>query len=72
MISAPHCSAMEGAMQSYINHENVRRYRKLIAISDGDPCRDEAHGTKRCCGSSPKKRPRSRSQMELRSACRAP
>jgi len=29
-------------MQSYINHENVKRYRKLIAISDGDPCRDEA------------------------------
>ena len=29
-------------MQSYINHENVRRYRKLIAISEGDPCRNEA------------------------------
>jgi hypothetical protein len=29
-------------MRIYINHENVRRYRKLIAISEGDPCRDEA------------------------------
>ena len=29
-------------MQSYINHENLRRYRKLIAISEGDPCRNEA------------------------------
>jgi hypothetical protein len=28
-------------MQSYINHENVGRYRKLIAISDGDSFRDE-------------------------------
>jgi len=29
-------------MRSYINHENIRRYRKLIAISEGDSCRDEA------------------------------
>ena len=29
-------------MQSYINHENVRRYDKLIAIGEGDSCRDEA------------------------------
>jgi hypothetical protein len=29
-------------MRSYINHENIRRYQKLIAISEGDPCRDEA------------------------------
>ena len=28
-------------MRSYINHENIRRYRKLIATSEGDPCRDE-------------------------------
>jgi hypothetical protein len=27
---------------SYINHENIRRYKKLITISEGDPCRDEA------------------------------
>jgi hypothetical protein len=34
---------LEGAMQiSYINHENIRRYKKLITISEGDPCRDEA------------------------------
>jgi hypothetical protein len=33
---------LEGAMRSYINHENIRRYRKLIAISEGDSCRDEA------------------------------
>lgn len=33
----------EGAMQrSFINHENIRCYRKLIAISEGDPCREEA------------------------------
>ena len=29
-------------MQSYVNHENIRRYEKLIAISEGDPSRDEA------------------------------
>ena len=29
-------------MQNYVNHESIRRYEKLIAISDGDPCRDEA------------------------------
>lgn len=29
-------------MQSYVNHENIRRYQKLIAISEGDPSRDEA------------------------------
>lgn len=29
-------------MQNYVNHENIRRYRKLIAISEGDPSRDEA------------------------------
>ena len=29
-------------MQSYINDANVRRYRKLIAISEGDLCRNEA------------------------------
>jgi hypothetical protein len=28
--------------RSYINHENIKRYRKLIASSEGDPCRDEA------------------------------
>lgn len=29
-------------MQDYINHENIRRYKKLIATSEGDPHRDEA------------------------------
>ena len=43
MILARHAvQPMESAMQSYINHENVRRYRKLIAISEGNQCRNEA------------------------------
>ena len=29
-------------MQNFINHENIARYRKLIAIAEGDPNRDEA------------------------------
>ena len=29
-------------MQNYISNENIRRYQKLIAISEGDPSRDEA------------------------------
>ena len=29
-------------MHDYINHENIRRYKKLIAISESDPQRDEA------------------------------
>jgi hypothetical protein len=37
-------------MQSYINDENVRRYHKLIAISEGNPCRNKP-GTKRYCAS---------------------
>jgi hypothetical protein len=32
---------LEGAMQRYVHDENIVRYRKLIAISDGDPSRDE-------------------------------
>jgi|EndMetStandDraft_6_1072998.scaffolds.fasta_scaffold433604_2 hypothetical protein len=32
----------EGAMQGYINHENILRYKKLIAASEADPHRDEA------------------------------
>jgi len=32
----------EGAMQRYVHDENIVRYRKLIAISEGDPSRDEA------------------------------
>jgi hypothetical protein len=58
-------------MQSYINHENVRRYRKLIAISDGDPCRDEArHQTLlRLLAEEETKKPQPK---ELRFACRAP
>lgn len=35
-------SPLEGAMNDYINHENIRRYKKLIAIGEGDPHRDEA------------------------------
>jgi len=27
-------------MNDYVNHENIRRYKKLIAISEGDPHRD--------------------------------
>ncbi|WP_167771606.1 hypothetical protein [Bradyrhizobium niftali] len=29
-------------MQGYINHENILRYKKLIAASEADPHRDEA------------------------------
>jgi hypothetical protein len=29
-------------MQRYVHEENIVRYRKLIAISEGDPSRDEA------------------------------
>jgi len=29
-------------MQRYVHDENIVRYRKLIAISEGDPSRDEA------------------------------
>jgi hypothetical protein len=58
-------------MQGYINHENVSRYRKLIAISDGDPCRDEArHQTLlRLLAEEEAKKPQPK---ELRSACRTP
>jgi hypothetical protein len=42
MLARHAVQPMESAMRSYINHENVRRYRKLIAISEGDPCRNEA------------------------------
>jgi hypothetical protein len=28
-------------MQRYIHDENIVRYRKLIAISEGDPSRDQ-------------------------------
>ena len=28
--------------RSYINHENIRHYQKLIAISECDTCRDDA------------------------------
>jgi hypothetical protein len=28
--------------RSFVNHENIRRYRKLIATSEADPSRDEA------------------------------
>jgi hypothetical protein len=29
-------------MERYVQNENVVRYRKLIAITEGDPSRDEA------------------------------
>lgn len=29
-------------MQNYVNHENIRHYKRLIAISEGDLSRDEA------------------------------
>ncbi len=29
-------------MQRYVHNENIARYRKLIALSEGDPARDEA------------------------------
>ena len=29
-------------MRTFINHENVVRYRKLIMIAEGDPSRNEA------------------------------
>ena len=28
-------------MQTFVNHENVVRYRKLIMIAEGDPARNE-------------------------------
>lgn len=33
--------ALEGVMHRYVHNENIVRYRKLIAISQGDPSRDE-------------------------------
>jgi hypothetical protein len=29
-------------MHNYVIRENIRRFKKLIAISEGDPRRDEA------------------------------
>ena len=29
-------------MRRFVEHENIERFRKLIAISEGDPSRDEA------------------------------
>jgi hypothetical protein len=29
-------------MQRFVREQNIARYRKLIAISEGDPARDEA------------------------------
>ena len=29
-------------MQNFVHGENIQRYRKLIAIAEGDPNRDEA------------------------------
>jgi hypothetical protein len=32
----------EGAMKTFIRNQGAERYRKLIAIAEGDPSRDEA------------------------------
>jgi hypothetical protein len=32
---------LEVAIRRFIHNENIARYRKLIAISEGDPARDE-------------------------------
>ncbi len=29
-------------MQTFVHNENMARYRRLIAIAEGDPMRDEA------------------------------
>jgi hypothetical protein len=29
-------------MEHYVHNENIVRYQKLIAVSEGDPARDEA------------------------------
>jgi hypothetical protein len=41
-LCVPRAQPSEAAMEDYVNHENIRRYRKLIAISEGDPARDES------------------------------
>lgn len=33
---------LEGAMQTFVHNENIARYRRLIAIVENDPSRDEA------------------------------
>jgi hypothetical protein len=33
---------MEGMLQRFIHEENIARYRRLIAVSEADPARDEA------------------------------
>ncbi|UFX48167.1 hypothetical protein HAP47_0016475 [Bradyrhizobium sp. 41S5] len=38
--SAQSCQLLESAMQNYINHENVRRYQRLIAIGEPATSRD--------------------------------
>ena len=30
------------SLQRFVNHENIARYRELIAIAESDPSRDEA------------------------------
>jgi len=32
---------LEGALQDFIHYENIARYRKLIAVAEGDSNRDE-------------------------------
>jgi hypothetical protein len=39
-VESLHAGAAE-AVQRFVRNENVARYRKLIAISAGDPCRNE-------------------------------
>jgi hypothetical protein len=33
---------LDVAVDPYVHNENIANYRKLIAISEGDPARDEA------------------------------
>jgi hypothetical protein len=41
-VSAPLITAWRRLMDRFVHSENVTRYRKLIAISENDPARDEA------------------------------
>jgi hypothetical protein len=40
--SAALLTQLEGAMHDFVHNENIARYRKLLAIVEGDPSRDEA------------------------------
>jgi len=40
--SAALLTQLEGAMHDFVHNENIARYRKLLAVVEGDPSRDEA------------------------------